>query len=51
MLPSAVEMLYCNALMMGHYPMSRQEMALLNKGIIQFIDWGMTARHTARGAE
>ncbi|MEO3946690.1 HSP90 family protein [Gorillibacterium sp. CAU 1737] len=51
MLPSAVEMLYCNALMMGHYPMSRQEMALLNKGIIQFIDWGMTARHTAGGEE
>lgn len=51
MLPSAVEMLYCNALMMGHYPMSREEMALLNKGIIQFIDWGMTARHTAGGEE
>lgn len=41
MLPSAVEMLYCNALMMGHYPMSRQELELLNKGIVQFIDWGL----------
>ncbi|UQZ34810.1 HSP90 family protein [Paenibacillus sp. PK3_47] len=49
MLPSIVEMLYCNALMMGHYPMNRQEMALLNKGIIQFIDWGMTAIHSTGG--
>jgi molecular chaperone HtpG len=28
--------------MMGHYPMSRQEMALLNQGIVRFIDWGMS---------
>lgn len=49
MLPSIIEMLYCNALMMGHYPMSRQETMLLNKGIIQFIDWGMTASHSTGG--
>lgn len=42
MIGAAVEMLYCNALMMGHYPMSRQEMALLNQGIVRFIDWGMS---------
>lgn len=42
MISAAVEMLYCNALMMGHYPMSRQEMALLNQGIVRFIDWGMS---------
>lgn len=41
MLQAAVQMLYCNALMMGHYPMNRQEMALLNQGIVQFIDWGI----------
>lgn len=51
MLPSIIEMLYCNALMMGHYPMNRQETALLNKGIIQFIDWGMTASHSTGGDE
>lgn len=48
-LPSIVEMLYCNALLMGHYPMNRQELALLNKGIIQFIDWGLTASRSAEG--
>lgn len=43
MLPAAVEMLYTNALMMGHYPMSRQELAVLNQGIVRFIDWGLSA--------
>ncbi|WP_340021241.1 HSP90 family protein [Paenibacillus sp. FSL K6-1096] len=51
MLPSIVEMLYCNALLMGHYPMNRQEMALLNQGIIQFIDWGLTANQVTGGDE
>ncbi|MBP1990444.1 HSP90 family protein [Paenibacillus eucommiae] len=41
MLPIAIEMLYVNALMMGHYPMSREELAVLNKGIVRFIDWGL----------
>ncbi|WP_059051015.1 HSP90 family protein [Paenibacillus senegalimassiliensis] len=45
MLPTAVEMLYCNALLMGHYPMNRKEIALLNQGIIRFIDWGMDVNH------
>ncbi|CAM3529805.1 MULTISPECIES: HSP90 family protein [Saccharibacillus] len=40
-LPTLVEMLYANALMMGHYPMSRQELALLNAGILSLIDWSM----------
>ncbi len=40
-LNTLVEMLYANALMMGHYPMSRQEMALLNRGILSLIDWSM----------
>lgn len=43
MLPMAIEMLYVNALMMGHYPMNRHELAVLNNGIIQFIDWGLSA--------
>ncbi|OWA33275.1 HSP90 family protein [Saccharibacillus sp. O16] len=40
-LNTLVEMLYANALMMGHYPMSRPEMALLNAGILSLIDWSM----------
>ncbi|MEI7024432.1 HSP90 family protein [Paenibacillus sp. y28] len=43
MVPIAVEMLYANALMMGHYPMNRQELAVLNQGIVRFIDWGLSA--------
>lgn len=49
MMQSAIEMLYCNALMMGHYPMSRQEMALLNQGIVRFIDWGIHITHQDGG--
>lgn len=49
MLQAAIQMLYCNALMMGHYPMSRQEMGLLNQGIVQFIDWGINATHSDGG--
>ncbi|MDO3410246.1 HSP90 family protein [Saccharibacillus sp. CPCC 101409] len=40
-LDTLIEMLYANALMMGHYPMSRSELALLNTGILALIDWSM----------
>lgn len=43
MLPTAVEVLYTNALMMGHYPMTRQELHAMNKGVVRFIEWGLTA--------
>ncbi|OBR65928.1 HSP90 family protein [Paenibacillus oryzae] len=43
-LPIAIKMLYVNALMMGHYPMNRQELSVLNSGIIQFIDWGLSSK-------
>ncbi|WP_407944821.1 HSP90 family protein [Paenibacillus albiflavus] len=42
MLPTIFEVLYCNALMMGHYPMNRQEITALNQGIMQFISWGIS---------
>lgn len=43
MTPIAIEMLYVNALMMGHYPMNRQELEVMNQGIVRFIDWGLQA--------
>ncbi|MFC9707075.1 HSP90 family protein [Paenibacillus sp. NPDC056933] len=43
MTPIAMEMLYVNALMMGHYAMNRQELEVLNQGIVRFIDWGLRA--------
>lgn len=47
MLKPAVELLYVNSLLMGHYPMNRQELAVLNQGILHFIDMGL-ATDTAR---
>lgn len=47
MLPIAVEILYVNALMMGHYPMNRQEMAVLNQGILRFMEWGLSAKESS----
>lgn len=41
-LRAAIEMLYVNALMMGHYPLSRKEMQVLNTGILRFIDLGLS---------
>ncbi|WP_046225474.1 HSP90 family protein [Paenibacillus dauci] len=43
MMQVAIEMLYVNSLMMGHYPMNKQEMAVLNQGILRFIEWGLSA--------
>ncbi|WP_079908716.1 HSP90 family protein [Paenibacillus sp. 32352] len=43
MLPAAVEVLYTNALMMGHYPMTRRELNTMNQGIVRFIEWGLAA--------
>ncbi|QKG85139.1 HSP90 family protein [Kroppenstedtia pulmonis] len=33
-----VEMLYVQALLMGHHPLSDREMALLNQGVLQMLD-------------
>lgn len=54
MLVVAVEMLYVNSLMLGHYPMSRAEMGVLNQGILQFMEWGLSANtnnNTAHGGQ
>lgn len=49
MIVVAIEMLYVNALMMGHYPMNRQEMQVLNQGIVRFLDWGLSANNDQGG--
>ncbi|QOS77464.1 HSP90 family protein [Paenibacillus sp. JNUCC31] len=49
MTPIAMEMLYVNALMMGHYAMNRQELEVLNQGIVRFIDWGLRANMDRKG--
>jgi molecular chaperone HtpG len=39
----AVEMLYVQALLLGHQPLSAKEMALLNEGLLALIDIGVSA--------
>jgi molecular chaperone HtpG len=38
---AAIAMLYVQALLMGHHPLRKQEMELLNHGIIRLIDRGL----------
>jgi molecular chaperone HtpG len=41
MVTAATEMMYVNALMMGHYPMNRSELGLMNRSVLHFINWGL----------
>jgi len=34
---------------MGHYAMNRQELEVLNQGIVRFIDWGLRANTDRKG--
>ena len=34
----AIEMLYLQSLLLGHYPLKRKEMSLLNRGLSRLID-------------
>ncbi len=36
-------MLYVQALLLGHHPLSAKEMALLNDGLLALIEWGVEA--------
>jgi len=37
----AVELLYVHAVLFSHRPLNEKEMALLNSGVLGFIDWGV----------
>jgi molecular chaperone HtpG len=37
----SVQMLYVQALLLGHHPLSSKEMSLLNEGLLAFIEWGI----------
>jgi len=37
----SVQMLYVQALLLGHHPLSSKEMSLLNDGLLAFIEWGV----------
>ena len=40
-LTKSVPMLYVQALLLGHHPLSADEMALLNVGLLDLIEWGL----------
>jgi len=43
LLQRAIQMLYIQALLLGHHPLSAREMALLNEGLIGLIELGVDA--------
>ena len=43
LLQRSVEMLYVQALLLGHYPLKAREMTLLNDGLLSLIEIGMNA--------
>jgi molecular chaperone HtpG len=43
LLRSAIQMLYVQALLLGHHPLSSREMRLVNEGLLGLIDAGISA--------
>lgn len=39
-----IEMLYVQALLLGHYPLKKREFQLLNRGLIRFMETGLNER-------
>lgn len=48
LLRTAIEMLYVQALLMGHHPLGAKEMTLLNQGLLGLIESGVSAREENR---
>jgi molecular chaperone HtpG len=44
LLHRSVQMLYVQALLLGHHPLSSKEMTLLNEGLLAFIEWGIQSQ-------
>ena len=44
LLQRAVQMLYVQALLLGHHPLSAREMGLLNEGLLALIELGLDAQ-------
>jgi molecular chaperone HtpG len=44
LLQRSIQMLYVQALLLGHHPLNAKEMALLNEGLLGLIEWGVNAR-------
>jgi molecular chaperone HtpG len=44
LLQRSIQMLYVQALLLGHHPLNAREMALLNQGLLGLIEWGIDAQ-------
>lgn len=44
LLTRSIQMLYVQALLLGHHPLNAREMALLNEGLLGLIEWGLDAQ-------
>jgi molecular chaperone HtpG len=44
LLQLSLQMLYVQALLLGHQPLNAQEMGLLNSGLLGLIEWGVNAQ-------
>jgi molecular chaperone HtpG len=44
LLQRSIQMLYVQALLLGHHPLNAKEMALLNEGLLGLIEWGLGAQ-------
>jgi molecular chaperone HtpG len=51
LLRRSVEMLYVQALLLGHHPLSSKEMALLNAGLTSLIEWGIAGAGKATNGD
>jgi molecular chaperone HtpG len=47
LLQRSIQMLYVQALLLGHHPLNAREMALLNEGLLGLIEWGLNAQPSA----
>jgi molecular chaperone HtpG len=48
LLQRSIQMLYVQALLLGHHPLSAREMALLNEGLIGLIEWGVDSQERGK---
>lgn len=48
LLQRSIQMLYVQALLLGHHPLNAKEMTLLNEGLLGLIEWGVQAEERGK---
>ncbi len=48
LLQRSIQMLYVQALLLGHHPLNAKEMGLLNEGLLGLIEWGVQAEERSK---